>query len=332
MTPVIEDSVLGTDLDAQFHSLLNVKSLDPVPLNLATSDDTRLTDVREPIPGSVVNASVAPDAAIDQSKLNLNGSIPTAWLGTTAGTAAPGDLAEYISNKNQPGGYVGLDSTGQIPTSALPDGAGLATVTSIGISLPPELILLPPVVNPITGSGVFKIGWLPMGGAAWFGAPTGGPPGYQSAPIPLSLVPNLNAGQVTSGQFPPERMTVAIYGAGSAPGAVPDPGGTGGDPTDYLARNMTFRAAPIVAVGYQPQLPDPTFSKQADGSSNTKVFAGSTVGDVVFFYSVTSNSTGFAEFPNPGYVTVPNSSTGVWIYSSRVGWNNSNAVHVLPWP
>jgi hypothetical protein len=333
MTPIIEDSVLGTDLDAQFHSLLNVKSLDPVPLNLATSDDIRLTDVREPIPGSVVNASVAPDAAIEQSKLNLNGSIPTAWLGTTAGTAAPGDLAEYLSNKNQPGGYAGLDNTGQIPVSMLPDSVGLATVTSVGITLPPELVLLPGSTNPITGSGVFKIGWLPMSDAAWFGRISGsGAPTFQYTPIPISLVPNLNAAQVTSGQFPSDRMTVAIYGAGSAPGAVPDPGPSTGDPTDYLARNMTFMAAPIVAVGYQPQLPDPTFSKQADGSSNTKVFAGSTVGDVVFFYSVTSNSTGFAEFPNPGYVTVPNSSTGVWIYSSRVGWNNSNAVHVLPWP
>ena len=96
MQPIIEDAILGTDLDAQFHSLLNVKSLDPVPLNLATSDDVRLTDVREPLPGSVTNASVADDAAIDQSKLALTGQIPTAWLGTSSTQAAQGDLVEYI--------------------------------------------------------------------------------------------------------------------------------------------------------------------------------------------------------------------------------------------
>ena len=51
MTPILEGTVLGTDLDGQSFSLLNVKSLDPVPLNLATSDDVRLSDVREPAPG-----------------------------------------------------------------------------------------------------------------------------------------------------------------------------------------------------------------------------------------------------------------------------------------
>lgn len=326
MIPIIEDSVLGTDLDAQSFSLLNVKSLDPVPPNLATSDDIRLTDARDPAPGSVTNASVAADAAIDQSKLALTGQIPTAWLGTSSTQAAQGDLAEYTSNKNQPGGYAGLDSTGQIPVTVLPDSVGLATVTSIGITLPVELHLAPPVVNPITGSGVFKIAWTDMASAGWFGALAAGPPAYQYVPIPISLVPNLNAGQVTSGTFPPERMTVAIYGAGNAPGAVPDPGnGSVGLATDYLARNMTFRTAPTVAATNQPSLPNPTLSKQADGS-NVKVFAGSTVGTVVFFWSFTAGS-GFAEFPNPGYVVVnPTGHPNIYVYSSRTGWNNSTVV------
>ena len=324
MQPIIEDAILRTDLDAQFHSLLNVKSLDPVPLNLATSDDVRLTDVREPLPGSVTNASVADDAAIDQSKLALTGQIPTAWLGTSSTQAAQGDLAEYLSNKNQPDGYAGLDASGQIPVAVLPDSVGLATVTSIGITLPVELHLSPPVDNPITTSGVFKIAWTDMTDAAWFGCTAAGPPSYQYGPIPLSLVPNLTAGQVTSGQFPPERMTLAIYGAGSAPGAVPDPGSSG-DPTDYLARNMTFRPAPSVAAVNQPTLPNPTTSVQVDGA-NQKVFAGSTVPNVVFFWSYT-NSGIFTEFSNPGYVVVPPGHADIYIYSSRTGWNNSTIVH-----
>jgi hypothetical protein len=326
MTPIIEDSVLGTDLDAQFHSLLNVASLDPPPPNLATIDDVRLTDVRAPLDGSVVNASVAADAAIDQSKINFNGQIPTAWMGTSSTQAAQGDLAEYIANKNVPGGYVGLDSAGRIPTSALPDGAGLATLTSVGITLPPELHLGPGDPNPITGSGTWRISWLDMGGAAWFGALAAGPPAYQFGPIPVSLVPNLNAGQVTSGQFPPERMTAAIYGAGSAPGAVPDPGPSTGDPTDYLSRSMIYRPAPSVSAVNQPTLPDPSTSVQPDGT-NRKVFAGSDIANVVFFWSFTSSGSPFTEFPNPGYVIVnPSGHAYIYIYSSRSGWNNSAIV------
>ena len=119
-------------------------------------------------------------------------------------------------------------------------------------------------------------------------------------------------------------MTLAIYGAGSAPGAVPDPGSSG-DPTDYLARNMTFRPAPSVAAVNQPTLPNPTTSVQVDGA-NKKVFAGSAVSNVVFFWSFTAGS-GFAEFPNPGYVIVdPIGHPSIYIYSSRTGWNNSAIV------
>jgi len=329
MIPIIEDAVLGTDLDAQFHSLLNVKSFDPVPPNLVTSDDLRLNDVREPLPGSVVNASVAADAAIDQSKINFNGMIPGTWLGSTFGTAAPGDLAEYISNKNVPGGYAGLDSTGKIPVATLPDSVGLATVTSVGITLPPQMVLLPGSTNPITGSGTFKIGWLPMSDAAWFGALAAGAPDYQYGPIPVALVPNLNTAQVTSGIFDTDRLPLA-HGVGGthAPGMVKDPGTTG-LATDYFGRDCNWHAAPVVAAGYQPVIPALTLTKAADGT-DFKVTATTTVADVTYFYSFTDPAVtpAFHEFTNGNYIIVAPGNPNVWVYASRVGWSNSAVAHI----
>ena len=153
---------------------------------------------------------MAASAAIDQSKLNLNGQIPTAWLGSVIGTAADGSLAEYVSNKNQPGGYAGLDSTGKIPSANLPDEVGLATVTSIGISLPPELRLATGDTNPITTSGTWHLEWIPLAAAAWFGTTAAGTPAFQYGPLPSAFIPDLDAAQVTSGTFDPLRMPTAL--------------------------------------------------------------------------------------------------------------------------
>ena len=334
MTPIVEGAVLGSDLDGQFYSLLNVKSLDPVPPNLATADDARLTDVREPIPGSVTNVSVAADAAIDQSKLNLNGQIPTAWLGSVTGTAADGSLAEYASNKNQPGGYAGLDATGKIPSANLPDAVGLATVTSIGISLPPELRLATGDTNPITTSGTWHLEWIPLAAAAWFGTTAAGTPAFQSGPFPLSFIPNLDASQVVSGTFDPARMPVA-HGVGGthAIGAVPDPGDVGtGLVTDYLGRDMLWHTAPTIAVGYQTALPAPTLTVSPATGLRTvtpgydpSVPANEPYQDATFFYSTTSAVAGFAEFPDVGYVQT--SAATIWVYAAHPGYNNSPIVH-----
>jgi hypothetical protein len=48
MTPIIEDSILGSDLDCRFYDLLNVKSLEPVPRTSLPST-TGLTDERMPL-------------------------------------------------------------------------------------------------------------------------------------------------------------------------------------------------------------------------------------------------------------------------------------------
>lgn len=335
MTPIIEDAVLGTDLDGQFHSLLNIGSLDPVPSNLVTSDDPRLTDQREPAPGSVTNLSVADDAAIDQSKLDLNGQIPTAWLGTTPGTAAQGDLVEYLSNKDQPNGYVGLDSSGQIPTAMLPDEVGLATVNSVGLSMPTDFIV---VNSPITTSGTIQVRWKLLDGEAWFGALAANtPPTFQYGALPLSLIPNLAAGQVTSGTFNPARLPLA-KGVGETPprtGCVPDPGpgGTGILATDYLARDMTWKHAPTISVSYQTDLPAPTLTVTTPGPPRT-VSVGYDIADpdndqfqdAIFFYSTAASNSGYAEFPEVNYVQVPAGQT-IWVYAAHPGFNNSVIVH-----
>ena len=120
MQPILENAILDTDLDAQFHNLLNVGSFIPIPPNLCSNTDPRLSDARVPLPGSVSDASVSATAWIQQSKINFNGQIPTAWLGSTAITAAQGNLAEYLSNKAQPNGYASLDATTKIPAAQLP--------------------------------------------------------------------------------------------------------------------------------------------------------------------------------------------------------------------
>jgi hypothetical protein len=188
MTPIIEDTILGSDLDCRFYDLLNVKSLQPIPPNLATSDDIRLTDERLPLPGSVTDESVAIDAGIVQSKLNLDGDVPPAWIGTASGMAAQGDLAEYLANKDQPNGYAGLDSTGKIPPNILPAGVGTGSVTSVGLSMPPHFLV---TGSPVTGAGTISSVWNTVADLSWFGRNEGaaGQPKFYTTPLPPTLIP-----------------------------------------------------------------------------------------------------------------------------------------------
>lgn len=327
MTPIVENAVLGTDLDGQFNDLLNVNALIPVPINLVTSDDIRLTNARTPSAGSVTNASVAAAAAIDQSKLALNGQIPPAWLGATATTAAQGSLAEYLSRKGQPNGYCELDSGGKVPTARLPGTAGTGTVTSVGLSMPAQFTV---TGSPVTAAGTLSAAWAAVSDLSWFGNKAGasGPPQFYTTPLPSTLIPSLDAAKVISGVLAAARLPAAVgLGLSHAAGAVPDPGdGTGGAlATDYLARDMSFKPAPTIGVAYQPTIPNPTFTPSLSAVNPVPVHVANTVVGATIFYSLTSGTTGFLELPSVGYVAVTSPGT-IWAYAARPGYNNSAVV------
>lgn len=330
MTPIIEDSILDTDLDAQFHDLLNINALLPAPANLVSSDDPRLTDGRVPIPGSVVDASVSATAGIQQSKLNFNGPIPLTWLGITAITAAQGDLAEYLSNKNVPLGYCGLDATGKVPPAQLPGTTGTGTVTSVGLTMPSSFTVSG---SPITSAGSFSVAWNAVTDLSWFGNNSGaaGPPQFYTTPLPLSLIPPLDASMVQSGVLDPARLPIAVgVGPLHAPGAVPDPGDLIGDaqPTDFLARDMTYQKVPLIGPTYQPVCPGPTLSISA-GPPYIVTITATLVGSSLF-YSIDNAVGGFAPVPANGQVTI-NSNQIVYAYAARSGYTNSN-IEVMPAP
>ena len=325
MTPILDNALLGTDLDGNFQDLLNVNALVPIPLNLATSDDPRLTDGRVPLPGSVTDASVAAGAAIVQSKLNFNDVIPPAWLGTASNQAAQGNLAEYLSSKNVPGGYAGLDGTGKIPSSVLPGTTGTGTVTSVDLSMPAGFTVSG---HPVTGAGTLGVAWAAVTDQSWFGRNAGsaGTPQFYTTPLPPSLIPGLDASIITSGVLLPALLPVAIgLGSTHAPGAVPDPGdGTTGLGSDYLSRDITWKPVPTMGPTYQPTLPNPTFAIGAGPGYPISVLIQSTVPGVTIFYSLTSSSSGFVETPD-GSVSIPATGT-LHAYVASPGFNNSAVV------
>jgi hypothetical protein len=341
MTPIIEDTILGSDLDCQFYDLLNVRSLEPVPPNLATSDHPGLTDERLPLPGSVYDEHVAIDAGIVQSKLNLDGQIPPAWLGTSPGTAAQGDLAEYLANKDQPGGYAGLDSTGKIPSVRLPDAAGAGTVTSVGLTMPASFGV---TGTPVTGAGTLQVQWAPVLDLSWFGNKEGiaGPPQFYNTPLPPTLIPSLDASVVTSGVFDPARLPVAVgIGLSHASGAVPSPGagtGPGENATDYLARDMTFKPMSGDVPTVLPVLKAPKLVADRTVEDPVSVIVSlvemQMLGDPpvstevniedahhVFFYEIAATP-GYKEFPPEKFVHVTAPAT-VHAYCAHAGMENS---------
>ena len=329
----IENGIMVTDLDAQSHNLKNVTALSPLPAGIASSTDPRLSDARTPLAGSVVDSSVATTAAIQQSKLALTGSIPTPWLGTTATTAAQGNLAEYVANKGVAGGYASLDGTGKLPSAQLPATAGAGTVTSVALTLPSHFAV---TGSPITASGTLTAAWNSVAAGSWFGNPSGAAaaPSFQATPLPVATIPSLDASKITTGIIATARLPASVgLGASSASGLVPNPGPTGGGAlaTDYLARDMSYKAIPVLPASYQPTLATPALSSPTGGLTGPQsVIASSasviTSGSITYFYSLSSSggsSTGpFAEYPSSGSVSVPPLQT-VWVYVAKAGWTNS---------
>lgn len=328
MKPIVEDAVLGSDLDCRFFDLLNLGTFDPPPSNLVLSNDVRLTDAREPLPGSVTNASVASNAAIVQSKLSLDGNMPTSWFGTTNTTAARGDLAEYAAMKGQPNGFASLDGSGKVPPAQLPATTGTGTVTSVGLTMPSQFSV---TGTPVVGAGTLAVGWNNVADLSWFGNKEGASaaPRFYTDPLPVALIPNLDAAKVVSGVFDTALVPPAVgVGASHAPGAVPDPGdGSGGAlGTDYLARDMSFKPVPSLGPSYQPTIADPVLKTSTNVTGPLTVAPeASTIQNLVYFYSFTSASAGFQEFPSSGYISLP-AGGDVWVYAAHSGYNNSNVV------
>lgn len=329
MIPLLDNAKLITDLDAGSFNLLNVGAFSPLPPNLVDTSDPALSDAREPLPGSVTNASVNAAAAIAQSKLNLDGTIPATWLGTASTQAAQGNLAEYLSNKNQPNGYAGLDGSGKILSANLPGTTGTGTVTSVGLSMPAQFSVSG---SPVTNAGTLAASWVAVADNSWFGNKSGGAaaPQFYTTPLPTVLIPDLDTSKVVSGTFPSARLPVAVgLGVSHAAGAVPDPGdGTGGAlATDYLARDMSWQPIPALGPTYQPTIPNPTLSPSGNITGPIIVAFSDSVNGVTFFYSTTSASTGFQEVPSTGYVSLAAGDT-LWSYAARPGYVNSAVVSI----
>jgi hypothetical protein len=323
MIDLIENGQLSSDLDAKDFDLNNVGAVDPVPDNLVGTDDPRLNDPRVPMPNSITDSHVSGTAAILQSKLNLNGPMPAAWMGTAANQAAQGNLAEYIANKGQPGGYAPLDGTGKVPSANLPAAIGTGTVTSVGLTMPAELSVSG---SPVTSSGTIAVAWANAPGFSWFGNDAVGAsaPLFRTTPLPVGLIPNLDASVVASGVFAPARIPVAVgVGVSHAAGAVPDPGPSG-TPSDYLARDMTYKTKPTIGPAYQPVVPNPAFSIVPGVVVGTyDVGISETVPGSLIFYSLTGATSGFQEYSTP--VNMP-TATPIWAYAAKLGYNNSNVV------
>jgi microcystin-dependent protein len=94
-TPILGLPRYDSNDQATFWTQVNAVS-DKLDTTVPTTTDPRLSDARNPLPGSVTNASVAPGAAIDESKLSLGSDaaagVPSRRsLGTGSQQAAAGD-------------------------------------------------------------------------------------------------------------------------------------------------------------------------------------------------------------------------------------------------
>ena len=333
MIPILENAVLGTDLDCQNLDLLNIARMTPVPADLVDIDDPRLYDPRVPFPASVTDESVAATAGIQQSKLSLNGVIPFVWRGYTSDRAAPGDGAEYVAHKGAAGGYAALDSSGRVPSAHLTTTASTGTVSSVDLSLPPQLSLL--VEAPITDLGTFTVSWNSAPDQSWFGVngavdlSSSLSPSFQTGQIPAGLVPAFSATKFTSGTFALAQLPVAAMGTGHARGIVPDPGATGGM-RDYLGRDMKWHKFDG-SIPYQPRAAMPAITLMSWNATQGIVKISSSSSKFLLFYRVTDVS--HPEIINlpftpvfPGNSITVNVPNGFFVeaYAARDGYNNSS--------
>lgn len=331
MTPILQDDILGSDLDCNGFVLRNIGAMTPTPSPLVSIDDPRLSDPRAILDGSVTNDSVNPIAGIDQSKLNLGGNIPPSWIGTQSNQAAQGDLVERVANKGVPGGYAGLDANGLILSSNVTPGPQPGTVNSVGLIMPKEFTV---TNSPVQDSGDLTVQWANADAVSWFGRiePTeitdGVPdltPHFVTKAIPVSLIPALDASQFTTVQFSLNVLPFAIgLGAEHAIGILPDPE-LNGDPNDYLGRDMKWRAFDN-NIAYQPDTPPVQISvNYLDASGQLSVSIRSVLKGSSLFYRVNGGT--FIEVIPTGSDVVTtimvNPSDFVEAFAAKSGYNNS---------
>jgi hypothetical protein len=332
MTPVLENCVLRSNLDGRNFALRNFSRILPPPPPAVAINDPRLSDGRAITPGTVTDLSVAATAAIAQSKLNLNGSLPSAWLGIGANQAARGDLSERVANKGALNGYAALDSGGLIPPANVATGAGAGKVNTVALKMPAEFTV--GGTNPVTASGSFSATWNNTPDKSWFGVNgmlTLGPslvPSFLSGLLPTQLLPTLDASKFTSGTFTILRLPVAAgLGAAHAVGILPDPGAKG-DPNDYLGRDMQWHAFKSY-ISLQPTVPNVHITFNSQKGALCSITISSPLAGSVLFYRV--NGGVFLEVHSADSAgTASNSITlsllaGDFIeaYASRAGYNNS---------
>jgi hypothetical protein len=338
MTPIIEDSILADHLDCQNFDLRNVGQIYPVPTGLVGIDDPVLSNPRTPPIGSITDLSVNAVANIAQGKLLFNGSPPPVWVGNGSGQMAAGDLVERVANKGVPGGYAALDSGGRIPSTHVDAGTEAGTVSHIELMMPPEMNV---AGSPITDSGTFITNWNDVPDKSWFGVHGRGAgavlrPSFLVGPLPIELVPSIDAAKFTTGVFPPEVLPVA---EGFKRGMIPDPG-LFGLPTDYLGRDMEWHTtAPEILT--MPTAPMPVISLDSWTDKEVVVTVRSSLPNSSIFTLVQK----YPNYASPGFslakmkhdldddvhvVLTVHDRDIIWAYAAKDGYNNSGFITAGP--
>lgn len=328
MINALDNPVLLTKLDAATYNILNCTQILGAD-NVLYSDDPLMSDPRVPLVGIIDNAMVAENAGIVQSKLRLNGTIPDAWLGTTDTTAAPGDLVQYASEKDQPDGYPSLGVDGKMLTGSVPV-SGTGTLKNVDFSFPTQFLVVP---DTSTTDKSFTVMWMGAPAYSWFGNASGqsAPPIFNTDPLPLDLIPLIPPAKFTSGTFSTAQLPTAVgVGAEHQSGMIPVTDGFEGLESDYLARDMTFKKMETPSL-YQPTLPPPSITILYYAGPVAIIDVTEEVKGTNLFYSKSSEVIQFGQIVQlPLQIQI---GATLMVYASKIGYNNSEIVkYTIPDP
>jgi hypothetical protein len=316
----LNNAILTSDLDAAGHKIVNLPNDQPMP---------------PPV---------------------LGASIPPTWLGTTATTAAQGNLAEFLSHKGVADGYASLDSSGKLLSSQLPALAGTGTVTSVsvatanGVSGTVTAPTITPAITIILGNIVPKSVEITEtngnGSIRLFKQGAGSDPTLLGQPmlwadsigrlnyrnvggLQIRLGAGLFSGPHTA-DFPDkdgvfaytDDLATTIVGVGGSHkgGLVPDTGASG-TASDYLARDATWKAIPTAAgPTYQPQVPVATISPSTNTTGARNITISDSLSGTAIFYEIGASAGPF--LPYTGTVSLPAGSI-IYTYAAKAGYTNS---------